>query len=91
MFVVVAYDISDDKRRTRAMRLLLSYGQRVQYSVFECDLTPQQYAALRRELASRIDRRVDSVRYYALCRSCVAAVEVANSPPVATSPLLYLV
>ena len=44
-----------------------------------------------RALARRIDRRVDSVRYYALCRSCVAAVEVANSPPVATSPPLYLV
>ncbi len=91
MFVLVAYDISDDRRRTRVMKLLQGYGQRVQYSVFECDLTPQQYAALRRELRSRLHDRADSVRYYTLCRACVATVEAANSPAVATSPSLYVV
>ncbi|MGV2391312.1 MAG UNVERIFIED_CONTAM: CRISPR-associated endonuclease Cas2 [Microcystis novacekii LVE1205-3] len=47
MYFVVSYDISDDKRRTKIHNTLKSYGQRVQYSVFECDLTDTQYAKLR--------------------------------------------
>jgi CRISPR-associated protein Cas2 len=35
-FVVVVYDISNDKRRTRLHNALLDYGTPVQYSVFEC-------------------------------------------------------
>ena len=42
MYFVVSYDISDDKRRTKIHNTLKSYGQRVQYSVFECDLTDTQ-------------------------------------------------
>lgn len=91
MFVVIAYDISDDRRRDRVMRLLKDYGQRVQYSVFECDLTQRQYAQLRGRLRRRLRGEEDSVRYYALCLGCKAAVETANSPPVATSPPYYLI
>jgi CRISPR-associated protein Cas2 len=41
-FVVVSYDITDDKRRVRMAKTLLGYGQRVQYSVFEAHLTQRQ-------------------------------------------------
>ena len=37
-FVLVCYDIPDDRRRTKVMQTLLDFGRRVQYSVFECDL-----------------------------------------------------
>ncbi|BAZ29225.1 hypothetical protein NIES4074_16640 [Cylindrospermum sp. NIES-4074] len=43
MFIVVSYDISEDKRRTKIHSVLKGYGQWMQYSVFECDLTPTQY------------------------------------------------
>ena len=37
-FVVIAYDIVDDKHRTKISKLLEGYGERVNYSVFECML-----------------------------------------------------
>jgi len=91
MFVVIAYDISDDKRRNRVMRVLQDYGQRVQYSVFECDLAPQHYAALKKRLHMLLDPRSDNVRYYTLCQACKSHVEVAHSPDVASSPPYYIV
>ncbi|NLW36114.1 MAG: CRISPR-associated endonuclease Cas2, partial [Syntrophorhabdus aromaticivorans] len=35
-FVVIAYDISDDKKRLEISDLLITYGIRVNKSVFEC-------------------------------------------------------
>ncbi|OIP31774.1 MAG: CRISPR-associated endonuclease Cas2, partial [Deltaproteobacteria bacterium CG2_30_43_15] len=37
-YLVVAYDIADDKRRNKICDILSAYGQRVNYSVFECFL-----------------------------------------------------
>ncbi|MEX0269390.1 CRISPR-associated endonuclease Cas2, partial [Leptolyngbyaceae cyanobacterium UHCC 1019] len=39
MHLVISYDISEDKRRTKIHKILKSYGQWMQFSVFECDLT----------------------------------------------------
>src|SRR6266511_1773180 len=50
MLYVISYDISVDRRRARVAKLLEGFGQRVQYSVFECDLTESQYAVLQRNL-----------------------------------------
>ena len=47
MYVVVSYDISEDKRRTKIHNILKFYGQWMQYSVFEFELTETQYAKLR--------------------------------------------
>lgn len=38
MFYIISYDIPDDKRRNRTAKILLDFGKRVQYSVFECIL-----------------------------------------------------
>ena len=76
MFVVVSYDIIDDKRRNRVLNELKNYGNHVQYSVFECDLTKDQIEELRAELHRIIDKRKDSVRYYFLCGSCVEKIIV---------------
>ena len=75
MYVVVSYDISEDKRRTRIHKILKSYGQWMQYSVFECDLSQTQYAKLRSRLSKLIKPEQDSVRFYFLCRCCQAKVE----------------
>lgn len=69
---VIAYDIPDDKRRYRVARALQGYGDRVQYSVFECQLTASQFQKLWEELATRINEREDSVRAYRLCPPCAA-------------------
>ncbi|ERT08746.1 CRISPR-associated endoribonuclease Cas2 [Lyngbya aestuarii BL J] len=75
MFVVISYDISEDKRRTKIHSILKSYGQWIQYSVFECDLTKTQYAKLRRRLSKQINAEKDSIRFYFLCECCHGKVE----------------
>lgn len=48
---LVAYDISDDKRRNSLHKMLRGYGQPLQKSVFLCHLTPRIAASLQQELA----------------------------------------
>lgn len=67
MFVVVSYDITDDRRRVRVASELENFGQRVQLSVFECHLPARELARLKGLLRALIDRKQDKVRYYSLC------------------------
>lgn len=76
MFVVVSYDVKDDKRRARIHKELKNFGQWVQYSVFECDLTKEHYLRLRHRLNGLIDEdKGDSIRFYFLCDSCSGRIE----------------
>lgn len=58
---LIAYDIPQDARRTRLAKLLESYGDRVQYSVFVVDAAPVRIARLRRAMEKVIKPAVDSV------------------------------
>lgn len=82
-FVVVAYDISNDRRRTRLYKALLPFGTPVQFSVFECLVTADELAALKRKVRAVIKPRLDHVRYYDLCAACQRRIETtaAGSPP----------
>lgn len=73
-WVVVSYDIPDDKRRTKVMKTLEGYGQRAQYSVFECELRPADLDRLKARLRELIDERQDDVRFYQLCDNCLGKV-----------------
>ena len=42
---VVAYDISDDKRRTKIHKILKGFGQWTEFSLFECFLTKKEIVA----------------------------------------------
>lgn len=75
MFVVVSYDISEDKRRTKIHEILKSYGQWMQYSLFECNLTKTEYAKLRSRLNKIINFETDSIRFYFLCSCCQNKIE----------------
>ncbi|MGI6351044.1 MAG: CRISPR-associated endonuclease Cas2 [Armatimonadota bacterium] len=71
MMVLVTYDVSTgtaegDARLRRVAKTCEDYGQRVQYSVFECLVDPAQWARLRHRLESIIDPGTDSLRYYYL-------------------------
>ncbi|MGZ8218744.1 CRISPR-associated endonuclease Cas2 [Methylomagnum sp.] len=70
MLWVIAYDIPDDKRRNRVAAILHTYGQRVQYSVFECHLTAWQRRRLMEELLAELEPEEDSLRAYPQCRWC---------------------
>lgn len=73
---LICYDIRDDKRRSEVAKVLEDFGVRVQFSVFECDLKEQAFLKLRRGLVKVMDQELDSIRMYALCRRCEAAIEI---------------
>jgi len=70
MPTIVAYDIASSRRRSRIAKLMLSYGERVQYSVFECDLTPERLAELQERLVPMIRPKFDRVHFYPICANC---------------------
>lgn len=80
-FIVVSYDISDDRRRTRVCHLLKDYGQRVQYSVFECQLRPKDFKRLRERLRPLLDLAEDDVRFYRLCEVCLPKAKIWGPSP----------
>ncbi|WP_315874758.1 CRISPR-associated endonuclease Cas2 [Thermocoleostomius sinensis] len=75
MYLVISYDIPDDKRRSKIHKVLKSYGQWMQLSVFECNLSETQYAKLRSRLSKLIKPEQDSIRFYFLCSCCQGKVE----------------
>lgn len=80
MRVVVSYDISDDKRRRRVVKVMESYGYRVQYSVFECDLTSKQLRQMQKELHPHVKgKEMDSVRFYPLPADAVGKIQVIGN------------
>jgi len=78
---VVAYDISDDRRRTKVHKILSGFGEWTQYSVFECHLTPKEWLLLRSRLEEHLKPAEDSVRFYPLCSRCESRVETVGSEP----------
>jgi CRISPR-associated protein Cas2 len=58
---MIAYDISDDKRRTQVFEMLMGQGEHVQFSVFFCELSPQELVSLRGKLLELINCRDDQV------------------------------
>ena len=71
MFVLVSYEVSTtdpkgSRRLNRVAKAYMDYGQRVQYSVFECIVDPAQWAILKQRLIDEINQEVDSLRFYYL-------------------------
>lgn len=71
MLVVVCYDVSTvepegQSRLRRVAKICKDYGQRVQFSVFECEIDPAQWVNLKQKLIDEIDPETDSLRFYFL-------------------------
>ena len=77
---VIAYDIPNDRRRTRLHKALSGFGTWTQYSLFECWLTDKDLVRLRARLDKLLKEGEDSVRLYPLCAACVPQVETIGSP-----------
>lgn len=96
MLMLVTYDVStetsDGRRRLRRVaRACLDYGQRVQNSVFECEVEPAQWTALRARLIGEIDPQSDSLRFYRLGAKGQRRVEHigAKAVPDLQGPLVF--
>ena len=87
MLVLISYDVASDdtgqRRLRRIARACKDYGQRVQYSVFECIVDPAQWTMLKERLISEIDPEKDSLRFYYLGSNYKHRMEhVGAKPPV---------
>ena len=58
---LIAYDVSDDKRRTAIFKTLMGNGDHVQFSVFLCQLSDVELARLKGDLAESVNARQDQV------------------------------
>lgn len=69
MLVLVCYDVSTEskegrRRLRRVARVCEGIGQRVQKSIFECQVSAAQFEALERDLLAEIDPKMDCLRLY---------------------------
>lgn len=76
MNVVITYDISDNKVRTKFHKLLKNLGYNVQKSVFECEMSEYDLIEIRKFCKSNLDFETDSVRIYRICTECLDKAEV---------------
>ena len=96
MMVLITYDVSTmdaggPGRLRRVGRACLDYGQRVQNSVFECEISPAQWVDLRARLCELIDPERDSLRFYMLGANWQRRVEHVGAKPVTDfdAPLIF--
>lgn len=96
MLMLITYDVGTTtpagrRRLRRVARACLDYGQRVQNSVFECEVDPAQWVTLRARLISEILPEQDSLRFYRLGAEGRRRVEHIGAKPAVDleGPLLF--
>ncbi len=81
-FMVISYDISNDRRRRKVMKIMEDFGKRVQYSVFECRLLPAEAAKLKKRRRPHVREVQDSIRFYSISADDVGRIEVMGAGQV---------
>lgn len=86
MQILITYDVATsseggNRRLRRAAKICLDYGQRVQNSVFECEVNPAQYVEIKKRLLDVIDLEKDSLRFYNLGAHWDQRVEHVGTKP----------
>jgi CRISPR-associated protein Cas2 len=86
MMVIVSYDVSTEttagrRRLRRVAKACLDFGQRVQNSVFECMVDPEQWTRLRGRLVDEFNPDEDSLRFYFLGSNWKRRVEHLGAKP----------
>jgi len=83
MRYIITYDIANDRKRTKLSTLLEAYGTRVNYSVYECELTQRQMDNLivKIERHKLFNAQTDSLRFYYIHSSVLAkCFELSDRP-----------
>ena len=96
MLVLITYDVNTEtaagkSRLRKVARQCVNYGQRVQNSVFECNLDAAKCRQVKAILEGLIDKDKDSLRFYYLGDKYKNKVEHIGAKPGfdVTEPLLY--
>ena len=95
MLILITYDVNTEnaagrKRLRKVAKQCVNYGQRVQNSVFECQLDSTQYRQVKAILEGMIDKEKDSLRFYNLGNKYKNKVEHIGAKPSfdVTEPLI---
>ena len=89
-FILASYDITDDKRRRKVMKAMEDFGQRVQYSVFECQLNPAEFDKLKKRLKPLFLETQDSIRFYFIGAEDVSRIQVLGTGQVTEDKLFFI-
>jgi CRISPR-associated protein Cas2 len=88
---VIAYDISEDRRRAHVAAVLQAYGDRIQRSVFVSNAEPERITEIRARLAGIIKPETDSIYVFRQCAACWDAVGIHGQTTVTDEPLYWAV
>jgi CRISPR-associated protein Cas2 len=89
-YFLICYDIEDDRRRNRVARMLLGWGRRVQYSVFEVACVREaDLERLKRELEN-IRENGDSIRIYRFSEKTRRKSGELNGEPMRECPAVVV-
>lgn len=91
MLVLVAYDIPDNRRRTKLSNFLERYGRRVQKSVFECFIDMAEMKKLHTAVSNRIKLPDDNVRFYWIPADALPKTLTLGSSPPEPPPDTYII
>lgn len=91
MFYMVSYDITDDTRRRRIQKILEGFGARVQYSVFECEISEPHYRELRTRVVDVMDGESAIVRFYNPCTSCSGKTDFIGNGAILEDDSYFIV
>lgn len=90
MLHLVAYDVRHPRRLRRVAKVCEDYGIRVEYSVFECDLSEEMFTRLWNDLSAEIDADEDTILAYRICGSCVQRIVGLGLTTRPDNTLLYM-
>lgn len=84
MYILITYDVDTtdgkgQKRLRQVAKVCQNYGQRVQNSVFECDVTEAQLCMIKEQIRTIIDNDLDSIRFYFLSKTKEHRVDVLGT------------
>ena len=88
--IVIMYDISDNRTRTRLFKLLKRYGEPVQLSIFEAIISEVQFAEMRGEVTRLLGSDAGQVRYYEICQTCNQGIKVFGQARTTILPSIYI-
>jgi len=91
VFIVMAYDCTDDKRRLRVAKIMLDYGYRVQYSVFEAELDAELLSEMIGRLQKVIHPDQDSIRIYHICQRCLEQTQLFGDAELTNQEKVFIV
>lgn len=82
--IVIVYDIANDRRRMKVFKLLKNYTTRIQFSVFEGNLTDEDLVQIEAGLRKLMNPNEDGIAIFQLCNKCKKTVTRIGITPEAT-------